>query len=138
MLRFISARGNERGSSGNYFGCMCLNGPHDKPCRANLIEKGLFRELDPGPLAPEARIIPLDQTADCAYGTLHIIQEGRTSRMGMPWCLGGGSQSGSENTPTVGPELAATRSMSLQLTGRAVRAVRISHALAILGSQFRC
>ena len=25
--------------------------------------KGLFRELDPGPLAPEAIIIPLDQTA---------------------------------------------------------------------------
>ena len=25
--------------------------------------KGLFRELNPGPLAPEARIIPLDQTA---------------------------------------------------------------------------
>ena len=26
---------------------------------------GLFRELNPGPLAPEARIIPLDQTANC-------------------------------------------------------------------------
>ena len=26
-------------------------------------EKGLFRELNPGPLAPEARIMPLDQTA---------------------------------------------------------------------------
>ena len=25
---------------------------------------GLFWELNPGPLAPEARIIPLDQTAD--------------------------------------------------------------------------
>ena len=25
--------------------------------------KGLFRELNPGPLAPKARIIPLDQTA---------------------------------------------------------------------------
>ena len=26
--------------------------------------KGLLRELNPGPLAPEARIIPLDQAAD--------------------------------------------------------------------------
>jgi hypothetical protein len=26
--------------------------------------KGLFWELNPGPLAPKARIIPLDQTAD--------------------------------------------------------------------------
>ena len=29
-----------------------------------LPTKGLFRELSPGPLAPEARIMPLDQTAD--------------------------------------------------------------------------
>ena len=27
-------------------------------------EKGLLRELNPGPLAPEARITPLDQAAD--------------------------------------------------------------------------
>ena len=27
-------------------------------------QKGLLRELNPGPLAPEARIIPLDQAAD--------------------------------------------------------------------------
>jgi hypothetical protein len=26
---------------------------------------GLLRELNPGPLAPEARIIPLDQAAKC-------------------------------------------------------------------------
>ena len=26
-------------------------------------EQGLFQELNPGPLAPEARIIPLDQAA---------------------------------------------------------------------------
>ena len=120
------------------YGAMWMGGNTIETSDNKFPEKGLLWELNPGPLAPEARIIPLDQTADCAYGTLHIIQEGRTSRMGMPWCLGGGSQSGSENTPTVGPELAATRSMSLQLTGRAVRAVRISHALAILGSQFRC
>ena len=31
--------------------------------------KGLFRELNPGPLAPEARIMPLDQTASCKPAT---------------------------------------------------------------------
>ena len=31
-----------------------------------FLRKGLLRELDPGPLAPEARIIPLDQAADAA------------------------------------------------------------------------
>ena len=30
------------------------------------MAEGLFRELNPGPLAPEARIMPLDQTASCA------------------------------------------------------------------------
>jgi hypothetical protein len=30
---------------------------------SDSMSKGLFRELNPGPLAPEARIIPLDQTA---------------------------------------------------------------------------
>ncbi len=29
----------------------------------NQSKEGLVRELNPGPLAPEARIIPLDQTA---------------------------------------------------------------------------
>ena len=29
-----------------------------------LAQKGLLRELNPGPLAPEARIIPLDQAAN--------------------------------------------------------------------------
>ena len=28
-----------------------------------VVYKGLFRESNPGPLAPKARIIPLDQTA---------------------------------------------------------------------------
>ena len=38
---------------------------------------GLFRELDPGPLAPEARIMPLDQAASwlrahlLIYGPMH-------------------------------------------------------------------
>ena len=36
--------------------------------------RGLFRELNPGPLAPEARIIPLDQTAG-AYP--HFFQKFR-------------------------------------------------------------
>ena len=31
--------------------------------RIALAKKGLLRELNPGPLAPEARIIPLDQAA---------------------------------------------------------------------------
>ena len=31
---------------------------------------GLFRELNPGPPAPEAGIIPLDQTANCVAHTL--------------------------------------------------------------------
>ena len=30
---------------------------------SNTASIGLFRELNPGPLAPEARIMPLDQTA---------------------------------------------------------------------------
>jgi hypothetical protein len=33
--------------------------------RRPVSQEGLFRELNPGPLAPEARIIPLDQTAGC-------------------------------------------------------------------------
>ena len=32
--------------------------------RIALAQKGLLRELNPGPLAPEARIIPLDQAAN--------------------------------------------------------------------------
>ena len=30
---------------------------------SKIVFKGLVRELNPGPLAPEARIIPLDQRA---------------------------------------------------------------------------
>ena len=33
--------------------------------------KGLFWELNPGPLAPKARIMPLDQTADGMVTVLH-------------------------------------------------------------------
>ena len=32
--------------------------------RIALTQKGLLRELNPGPLAPAARIIPLDQAAN--------------------------------------------------------------------------
>ena len=44
--------------------------PHRTTCptrspRRPVSQEGLFRELNPGPLAPEARIIPLDQTAGC-------------------------------------------------------------------------
>ena len=34
-----------------------------------LGAKGLLRELSPGPLAPEARIIPPDQAADAVWGS---------------------------------------------------------------------
>ena len=37
---------------------------------------GLFRELSPGPLAPEARIMPLDQTASWK----HDLQQDTDSR----------------------------------------------------------
>ena len=40
-------------------GCLGSIAPISGQCN------GLFRELNPGPLAPEARIIPLDQTARC-------------------------------------------------------------------------
>jgi hypothetical protein len=43
---------------------------------------GLFRELNPGPLAPEARIIPLDQTADTTEYTLSIWQLRKKARSG--------------------------------------------------------
>ena len=37
-------------------------------------KKGLLRELNPGPLAPEARIIPLDQAASCVFRTSASLQ----------------------------------------------------------------
>ena len=33
------------------------------PFRNHVIKSGLVQESNPGPLAPEARIIPLDQQA---------------------------------------------------------------------------
>ena len=41
------------------------------------LQKGLLRELNPGPLAPEARIIPLDQAADaCIQGVAVTADRG--------------------------------------------------------------
>ena len=34
---------------------------------SDAAKKGLLRELSPGPLAPEARIMPLDQAASCSW-----------------------------------------------------------------------
>ena len=46
-------------------------GLHVRACRYLCVGKiGLFRELNPGPPAPEAGIIPLDQTAKCVTHTL--------------------------------------------------------------------
>ena len=45
-------------------------GLHVRACRYLCVGKiGLFRELNPGPTAPEAGIIPLDQTAKCVTHT---------------------------------------------------------------------
>ena len=43
--------------------------------------KGLFWELNPGPLAPKARIMPLDQTANEHYAALLEARAG-TSKLG--------------------------------------------------------
>ena len=43
---------------------------NQKLCQA----EGLLRELNPGPLAPEARIMPLDQAADGNAVQRHIIR----------------------------------------------------------------
>jgi hypothetical protein len=40
------------------------------PMRAASGKKGLDRELNPGPLAPKARIIPLDHQASFSEGRL--------------------------------------------------------------------
>ena len=34
---------------------------------------GLVRDLNPGPLAPKARIIPLDQRADITFGSDSVL-----------------------------------------------------------------
>ena len=52
--------------------CVLKQTPGDKTARtkeraapAHDIAQGLLQELNPGPLAPEARNIPLDQAANC-------------------------------------------------------------------------
>ena len=42
--------------------------------------EGLFWELNPGPLAPEARIMPLDQTANRDEGQRHDNSIARENR----------------------------------------------------------
>ena len=44
-------------------------------CSRRSKQQGLFWELNPGPLAPEARIIPLDQTANWYRIGLKILEE---------------------------------------------------------------
>jgi hypothetical protein len=44
------------------------------------IKQGLVRDLNPGPLAPEARIIPLNQRA-MLEGGFGIWNSGRTERL---------------------------------------------------------
>ena len=44
----------------NELGTTCLS-----QANTSFNIKGLLRELNPGPLAPEARIMPLDQAASC-------------------------------------------------------------------------
>ena len=41
--------------------------------RGQVAGKGLLWELNPGPLAPEARIIPLDQAAGAVYAILSSL-----------------------------------------------------------------
>ena len=41
--------------------------------RGQVAGKGLLWELNPGPLAPEARIIPLDQAAGAVYALLSSL-----------------------------------------------------------------
>ena len=56
------------------------------PARAGQTERGvqaktlgLVRDLNPGPLAPEARIIPLDQQASWCSGPLPVLHGSRAS-----------------------------------------------------------
>ena len=47
---------------------------------------GLVRELNPGPLAPEARIIPLDQQASM-WGINNFDSGGIRTHAPKDWCL---------------------------------------------------
>ena len=48
---------------------------------SGLQPKGLLRELNPGPLAPEARIIPLDQAAGDHQKAARFLGTALTSRV---------------------------------------------------------
>ena len=73
---------------------------------AHHAVKGLFRELNPGPLAPEARIIPLDQTASCLLHQ-HYVTRG-TSTLAPTGAQVMGVETGSWG-PTPGQDTLAER-----------------------------
>lgn len=52
-------------------------------------EKGLFRELNPGPLVPETRIILLDQTANTSIVSgrfIYLLSLGWDGLLGIVGC----------------------------------------------------
>ena len=60
------------------------------------IRMGLLREVSPGPLAPEARIMPLDQAANCQFqvtngnapsDTMQLTLRQATVRQAMVSCM---------------------------------------------------
>ena len=53
-------------------------------CNENDCREGLLRELSPGPLAPEAKIMPLDQAANDAEGPVPA-----SIKIGLPQCFWG-------------------------------------------------
>ena len=52
---------------------------------AIMKHDGLFWELNPGPLAPSARIIPLDQTADVAHS--QMMNHAASSKVAMSFAF---------------------------------------------------
>ena len=78
-------------------------------CAIFWMEKGLFWELNPGPLAPEARIMPLDQTAMPCYTAVastdpqpgskgrEIHQNAPASQRRRGRCFAAGSEGRSED-----------------------------------------
>ena len=81
---------------------------HSATCTRNATRKnkiknentGAVRELNPRPLAPEARIIPLDQRPDRVHGAAHHSADGRAverkkpappTNVGPPWPNGQGA-----------------------------------------------
>ena len=70
-------------------------------CNENDCREGLLRELSPGPLAPEAKIMPLDQAANDAEGPVPA-----SIKIGLPQCfwgvcfLGGGACPKGKKLPT--------------------------------------